>query len=154
MLLQLQLQLQFVRYHVPRSFLRDEGNTLVLFEEFGGDPSGVGVETVVTGQICANADEGTTLELSCQQERFVYGHVKYHSLGRVISDVKFASFGDPTGACGVFETPFKKGSCESPNTLSFIKQVKYTFLSFNFLKIPNYLNLVMHDFIADHYYHL
>lgn len=115
------------RYHVPRSFLRDDRNTLVLFEEFGGDPAGVSVGTVVTGQICGNADEGSTLELSCIQEEFVYGHRKYHTLGRFITDIKFASFGDPTGSCGVFGTPFKKGTCESPNTLSYVKQVS-TFL--------------------------
>lgn len=94
------------RYHIPRDFLKDNGNTLVLFEEFGGDPSNVVFETVTIGKACAHAYEGNTLDLSCQGES-------------VISDIKFASFGDPKGSCGAFE----KGTCESANTLSVIKNV-------------------------------
>ncbi|KAL2897721.1 Beta-galactosidase 7 [Bienertia sinuspersici] len=84
-------------YHVPRSFLKDDGNTLVLFEEFGGNPSQVNFKTISVGKACANAYEGNTLELTCD--------------GRPISAVKFASFGDPLGVCGAF----KKGFCEGAN---------------------------------------
>ncbi|KAK2968739.1 hypothetical protein RJ640_020375 [Escallonia rubra] len=93
-------------YHVPRSFLRDEGNSLVLFEEFGGNPTLASVQTVTVGKACGNAYEGNTLELLCQG-------------GRVISEVKFASFGDPKGNCESFET----GSCESPNSLSVVENL-------------------------------
>ncbi|KAK9291163.1 hypothetical protein L1049_009351 [Liquidambar formosana] len=51
-----------------------------------------------------NAYEENTLELSCQR-------------GRVISEIKFASFGEPTGTCGSFE----KGSCEAAKSLSIIE---------------------------------
>ncbi|KAL5708145.1 hypothetical protein ACHQM5_018972 [Ranunculus cassubicifolius] len=38
-------------YHVPRSFLDDDGeNTLVLFEELGGDPTAVNFQTVTVGK--------------------------------------------------------------------------------------------------------
>ncbi|KAK7291786.1 hypothetical protein RIF29_07206 [Crotalaria pallida] len=85
-------------YHVPRSFLVEDGvNTLVLFEEIGGNPSLVKFQTVTIGSACGNAHENKTLELSCQ--------------GRPISAIKFASFGDPQGVCGAFF----KGSCESKN---------------------------------------
>ncbi|XP_021865439.2 beta-galactosidase 15-like [Spinacia oleracea] len=84
-------------YHVPRSFLRDDVNTLVLFEEFGGNPTQVSFKTVRTGGACANAYEGKTIELSCE--------------GRYISGINFASFGNPTGSCGSFE----KGLCEGAN---------------------------------------
>ncbi|KAL9224192.1 hypothetical protein vseg_000254 [Gypsophila vaccaria] len=84
-------------YHVPRSFLRDDKNTLVLFEEFGGNPSQVNFKTITIGGACGKAYEGNTLELSCN--------------GKPISDVKFASFGDPQGECGSFQ----KGSCEGSN---------------------------------------
>ncbi|KAK9697359.1 hypothetical protein RND81_08G032500 [Saponaria officinalis] len=84
-------------YHVPRSFLRDDVNTLVLFEEFGGNPSQVNFKTVTIGGACGKAYEGNTLELSCN--------------GKAISDVKFVSFGDPQGVCGSFQ----KGSCEGAN---------------------------------------
>ncbi|XP_059669779.1 beta-galactosidase 7-like [Cornus florida] len=92
-------------YHVPRSYLRNDGNTLILFEEIGGNPSGVTVNTVTVGSACGNAYEGSTLELSCQG-------------ARVISDIKFASFGDPIGTCGSFAT----GSCESPNSKDVLVQ--------------------------------
>ncbi|XP_021750275.1 beta-galactosidase 15-like [Chenopodium quinoa] len=84
-------------YHVPRSFLRSDVNTLVLFEELGGNPTGVNFKTVRAGGACANAYEGNLLALSCE--------------GRPISGIKFASFGAPQGVCGSFE----KGSCESAN---------------------------------------
>lgn len=96
----------FARYHVPRSFLRDDMNTLVLFEEFGGNPSLVNFRTTVVDEVCANAYEGHKLELSC------------HGNGRTISAVEFASFGDPQGTC---ET-LAKGSCESYTALSVLKQ--------------------------------
>ncbi|KAL5705204.1 Beta-galactosidase 7 [Ranunculus cassubicifolius] len=91
-------------YHVPRSFLRDDSNTLILFEELGGNPSLVNFQTTVVGSASVNAYEGNTVELSCQ--------------GRTISDVKFASFGNPEGSSGTFA----KGSCESANSLSAIQK--------------------------------
>ncbi|KAL5740697.1 hypothetical protein ACOSQ2_029877 [Xanthoceras sorbifolium] len=91
-------------YHIPREFLNNRENVLVLFEEFGGTPDVVSVQTITVGSVCANANDGTNLELSCQG-------------GRVFSDIKFASFGEPQGTCG----SFKRGSCEAPWALSFIK---------------------------------
>ncbi|CAK8540350.1 unnamed protein product [Lathyrus sativus] len=86
-------------YHVPRSFLNDDMNTLVLFEEIGGNPQSVQFQTVTTGTICANVHEGAQLELSCQN-------------GQIISQIQFASFGNPEGQCGSFE----KGSWEALNS--------------------------------------
>lgn len=103
--------LELFRYHVPRSFLRDETNTLVLFEEFGGNPSAVKFQTVKVGAAYATVDEGNVVELSCQ--------------GGTISDVKFASFGDPQGTGG----SFSKGKCESAQTLSAVHKVKSKFRS-------------------------
>ncbi|KAF3439717.1 hypothetical protein FNV43_RR17995 [Rhamnella rubrinervis] len=81
-------------YHVPRSFMNEGINTLVLFEEFGGNPSLVNFQTVRPGTVCGNVYEKNTLELSCQ--------------GQPISAIKFASFGTPEGTCGSFQ----KGTCE------------------------------------------
>ncbi|KAL0455900.1 UNVERIFIED_CONTAM: Beta-galactosidase [Sesamum latifolium] len=92
-------------YHVPRSFLHEANNTLVLMEEFGGSPLLVNFQTVTIGKACGSAYEGNTLELSCQG-------------GGKIANITFASYGDPKGYCEAFE----KGSCESPNTLSIIKK--------------------------------
>ncbi|KAK4275719.1 hypothetical protein QN277_018755 [Acacia crassicarpa] len=91
-------------YHVPRSFLKDGDNTLVLLEEMGGNPSYVNFRTVSVGTACGNAYENNTLELSCQS--------------RPISAIKFASFGDPQGTCG----SFYKGTCESRNTLAIMEK--------------------------------
>ncbi|XP_021902005.1 beta-galactosidase 7 isoform X2 [Carica papaya] len=82
-------------YHVPRSFLNEDVNTIVLFEEFGGNPSQVDFQPVVVGSACATVSEGNTVELSCH--------------GRPISGVRFASLGNPQGVCGAFE----KTSCDS-----------------------------------------
>ncbi|KAK7251323.1 hypothetical protein RIF29_34404 [Crotalaria pallida] len=41
-------------YHVPRSYLNNEKNTLVLFEEIGGNPTNVSFQTITTGTICAH----------------------------------------------------------------------------------------------------
>ncbi|KAB2049936.1 hypothetical protein ES319_A13G210800v1, partial [Gossypium barbadense] len=76
-------------YHVPRLFLKDGENTLVLFEEFGGNPSNVQFQTVEIGSVCINTHEGKEVELSCQD--------------RPILKIKFASFGSPQGMCGSFD---------------------------------------------------
>ncbi|KAF8049209.1 hypothetical protein N665_2276s0002 [Sinapis alba] len=85
-------------YHVPRSFLNAEGdNTLVLFEEMGGNPTLVRFQTTRVGSVCANVYEKNIIELSCDR--------------KPISAIKFASFGNPDGNCGTFE----RGTCESRN---------------------------------------
>ncbi|PKI68929.1 hypothetical protein CRG98_010688, partial [Punica granatum] len=92
-------------YHIPRSYLRDDDNLLVLFEEFGGTPLNVKFQTVSPVTICGNTYEGNALELSCQA-------------GSLISEVRFLSFGNPKGSCGAYE----KGTCEASNAASFIKK--------------------------------
>ncbi|KAJ6421070.1 hypothetical protein OIU84_028446 [Salix udensis] len=91
-------------YHIPRSLLKADDNVLVLFEEFGGTPDLVSIQTVTVGTVCADAYEGQTLELSCQG-------------GNVFSRIKFASFGLPEGSCG----SFNKGTCHAENTLPVVK---------------------------------
>ncbi|RDX96237.1 Beta-galactosidase 15, partial [Mucuna pruriens] len=92
-------------YHVPRSFLRDgDQNILVLFEEQGGSPYEVKVATVTIAKVCANAYEGHELELACNENQF-------------ISEINFASFDAPEGECG----SFKKGQCESGVAFSVVK---------------------------------
>ncbi|KAG6589971.1 Beta-galactosidase 7, partial [Cucurbita argyrosperma subsp. sororia] len=76
-------------YHIPRSFLSGDTNTLILFEEIGGNPEQVSVQTVTIQTICGHANEGSTLELSCQG-------------GHIISEIQFASYGNPGGKCGSF----------------------------------------------------
>ncbi|XP_019151747.1 PREDICTED: beta-galactosidase 15-like [Ipomoea nil] len=93
-------------YHVPRSFLRKTGNNqLVLFEEMGGRPQEVRVQTVTVGSIYANVREGNTMELSCQGG------------GRKISKINFGSFGEPIGSFGSFET----SHCDATDTIPVIQ---------------------------------
>ncbi|XP_054824803.1 beta-galactosidase 15-like [Prosopis cineraria] len=94
-------------YHVPRSFLNGQGlNSLVLFEDKGGNPNGVRIGTVKPEKICANTYENHKLDLIC-------------NVGQVISEIKFASFGQPNGSCGSFQ----HGSCSSPQALSAINKL-------------------------------
>lgn len=91
-------------YHVPRSFLNKDTNTLVLFEELGGNPKQVAFKNVEVETICGSANFGYTLELSCQD-------------GQTISGIQFASFGDPQGECGAFQ----KGSWEVLKSFSIVE---------------------------------
>ncbi|KAL2326184.1 hypothetical protein Fmac_025242 [Flemingia macrophylla] len=65
-------------YHVPRSFLNNDKNTLVLFEEIGGNPKNISFQTVTAKTICAQVEEGALLELSCQG-------------GKTITQIQFAT---------------------------------------------------------------
>lgn len=95
----------FTRYHIPRSFFKHGENTLVLFEEFGGNPSKVQFQTVEIGKVCLNAYEGHTVELSCKD--------------RSISRIEFASFSTPQDEYGSFD----KNVCESnEDVISIIEQ--------------------------------
>jgi hypothetical protein len=91
-------------YHVPRSFLRaGEPNTLVLFEEAGGDPARAAFHTVAVGHVCvAAAEVGDDVTLSCG------GGLG----GGVVASVDVASFGVTRGGCGDYQ-----GGCESKAAL-------------------------------------
>ncbi|CAN6346744.1 unnamed protein product [Urochloa humidicola] len=76
-------------YHIPRQFLNPQENILVLFEEMGGDPQQITVNTVSVTRVCGNVnelsapslqsqDEDPAVNLSCQE-------------GKQISAIEFAS---------------------------------------------------------------
>ncbi|GKV41631.1 hypothetical protein SLEP1_g49137 [Rubroshorea leprosula] len=94
-------------YHVPRGFLQndDQDNELVLFEEFGGNPSYVNFRTMTVKTACAHAYDGGFLELSCQGDQ-------------VFTDIKFAYFGETTGSCGYFH----RGRCGATNTMRIVRE--------------------------------
>ncbi|XP_020214621.1 beta-galactosidase 8 isoform X1 [Cajanus cajan] len=112
-------------YHVPRSWLQPDSNTLVLFEESGGNPTKISFATKQIGSICSHVSEshpppvdlwnsdresgrkiGTVLSLECPYPN------------QVISSIKFASFGTPYGTCG----NFKHGRCTSNKALSIVQK--------------------------------
>ncbi|KAG1360680.1 putative Beta-galactosidase [Cocos nucifera] len=95
----------------PFTWYKDgELNTLILFEEDGGNPSQVSFQTVTIGTICATADQGKTLSLSCQG-------------GQAISKIDFASFGNCKGNGRAFE----KDGCDSTEAYHAISKVTYHF---------------------------
>ncbi|RLN05025.1 beta-galactosidase 3 [Panicum miliaceum] len=112
-------------YHVPRSWFHPSGNTLVVFEEKGGDPTKITFSRRVVSSVCSfvsehypsidvdSWDKSTTndattaakVQLSCPK-------------GKNISSVKFASLGNPSGTC----RSYQKGSCHHPNSLSVVEK--------------------------------
>ncbi|KAL9241232.1 hypothetical protein vseg_015363 [Gypsophila vaccaria] len=107
-------------YHVPRSWMKETGNVLVVFEEIGGDPTQISFATEQMGSMCALVSElhpppvdkwgspkvGPVLSLECP------------SPNQVISSIKFASFGTPQGTCG----SYAHGRCESDKTLPIVQK--------------------------------
>nr|CAB3474964.1 unnamed protein product [Digitaria exilis] len=114
------------RYHVPRSWFYPSGNTLVVFEEKGGDPTKITFSRRVVSSVCSfvsehypsvdleswdrsatnNATAAAKVQLSCPK-------------GKNISSVKFASLGNPSGTC----RSYQRGSCHHPNSLSVVEKV-------------------------------
>ncbi|KAJ6331015.1 hypothetical protein OIU76_009581 [Salix suchowensis] len=102
-------------YHVPRSWLKPSGNLLAVFEELGGDPSGISLVKRTTGSVCADIFEGQPALKNWQ----VIASGKVSSMqpkahlwcppGQKISQIKFASYGMPQGTCG----SFREGSCHA-----------------------------------------
>ncbi|KAK7402136.1 hypothetical protein VNO78_14159 [Psophocarpus tetragonolobus] len=112
-------------YHVPRSWLKPSGNTLVLFEERGGDPTQISFVTKQMGSLCAHVSDshpppvelwdsvtesgrkvGPVLSLTCPHDN------------QVISSIKFASYGTPLGTCG----NFYHGRCSSNKALAIVQK--------------------------------
>ncbi|CAN6440626.1 unnamed protein product [Victoria cruziana] len=118
-------------YHVPRSWVRPTGNLLVVFEEIGGDASGISLATRSVGSICADVSEHhpniNNWNIESNDNSEAQQKPKMHlqcTEGQSITSIKFASFGTPTGTCG----SFIQGACHAPLSNSIIEQVIYFFL--------------------------
>ncbi|KAJ7980980.1 Beta-galactosidase [Quillaja saponaria] len=112
-------------YHVPRSWLQSNGNTLVLFEETGGDPTQISVATRQIGSMCSHVSETHPSPIDMWNSDSTSGRKPgpILSLGcpfphQVISSIKFASFGTPRGTCG----NFNQGHCSSSTALSIVQK--------------------------------
>ncbi|KAL0553416.1 hypothetical protein IC582_007311 [Cucumis melo] len=107
-------------YHIPRSWLKPTNNVLVLFEELGGDASKISLlRRSVTG-LC-----GEAVEHHAKNESYIIeSNEEPNSLhlqcnpGQVISAIKFASFGTPSGTCGSYQ----KGTCHAPDSHAIIEK--------------------------------
>lgn len=115
----------WTRYHVPRSWFKQSGNVLVIFEEKGGDPSKIEFSRrKITGVCALVAENYPSIDLESWNE----GSGSNETIATVhlgcpedthISSVKFASFGNPTGACG----SYTQGNCHDPNSISVVEKV-------------------------------
>ncbi|KAG6591292.1 Beta-galactosidase 3, partial [Cucurbita argyrosperma subsp. sororia] len=107
-------------YHIPRSWLKPTNNVLVLFEELGGDASKISLlRRSVTG-VCGEAvehhvrNESYIIESNEEPDSF---HLQCNP-GQVISAIKFASFGTPSGTCGSYQ----KGTCHAPDSHAILEK--------------------------------
>ncbi|KAI3872344.1 hypothetical protein MKX03_019611 [Papaver bracteatum] len=103
-------------YHVPRSWLKPTGNLMVIFEELGGDPSGITLDKRTVQSVCADIYEAqpsleSYLALADGKSAVPLKPKAYLWCmpGKKISSIKFASFGTPHGVCG----SFREGSCHA-----------------------------------------
>lgn len=117
------------RYHVPRSWFQPSGNTLVIFEEKGGDPSKIKFARRRATSICGSVAEAYPSDLGSMvnaNEKIDAKNNLYLacSRGSFISSIKFASFGTPTGSCG----SYSQGICHYANSIPVMKEV-YLFVS-------------------------
>lgn len=116
------------RYHVPRSWFKPSGNILVIFEEKGGDPTKIRISKRKTAGVCALISEDhPTFELDAlhpdanenNRRNKAAIHLKCPE-NTLISTVKFASYGTPTGKCGSYSL----GDCHDPNSTSVVEKVR------------------------------
>ncbi|XP_060672991.1 beta-galactosidase 16-like [Ziziphus jujuba] len=109
-------------YHVPRSFLKPSGNTLVLLEEEDGNPLGISLDRVTISNVCGQVSETQLPRVSSWVEQNQGGsnHRNYRRQtapsvqltcppGRNISNILFASYGTPVGNC----ESYARGTCHS-----------------------------------------
>lgn len=93
--------------------MKPSGNLLVVFEEWGGNPTGISLVQRATGSVCADIFEGQpTMRSSKMLASGKVDNSKAHLWcppGQKISEIKFASYGLPQGTCG----SFKEGSCHA-----------------------------------------
>ncbi|XP_042514195.1 beta-galactosidase 1-like [Macadamia integrifolia] len=103
-------------YHLPRSWLKPTGNLLVLFEEWGGNPTGISLVSRTVQSVCADIFEGQPTQTGWEMKASgkVQGTLRpkahlWCAPGQKISSIKFASYGTPQGMCGSFQ----EGNCHA-----------------------------------------
>ncbi|KAK9664551.1 hypothetical protein RND81_14G050700 [Saponaria officinalis] len=118
-----------VSYHVPRSWLKESNNLLVIFEEIGGNPLEISITSHSTHTVCAKISETHYPPLSkwvtsgnidgkiSISDSTPEMHLRCEP-GHVIS-TKFASYGTPKGSC----QGFSEGNCHSPNSYNVVSEL-------------------------------
>ncbi|XP_017226067.1 beta-galactosidase 9 isoform X2 [Daucus carota subsp. sativus] len=116
-------------YHVPRSWLKSNQNLLVMFEETGGNPFKITINTISTQSVCGQVSETHYPPLHMWwHPEFTNGKISMNDItpelhlqcedAHTISSIEFASYGTPQGNC----QNLLKGNCHAPNSLSIVSQ--------------------------------
>ncbi|XP_072963925.1 beta-galactosidase 15 isoform X2 [Typha angustifolia] len=110
-------------YHIPRAWLQESDNLLVIFEETGGDPLKISLMVHSTKTICGTVSETYYPPLSAWSNAdFINDiapemHLRCDD-GHIISSVAFASYGNPSGSC----QKFSEGKCHALSSLSVVSE--------------------------------
>ncbi|KAI4367230.1 hypothetical protein MLD38_022993 [Melastoma candidum] len=115
-------------FHVPRSFIKQGENLLVVLAEDGGSPDKIQILTVNRDTICSSISEFNPPNIkswarknnklqAVVEDVQAKAHLKCTS-GKKIVAIEFASFGNPEGYCG----DFSYGKCSSPVTKKVVEQ--------------------------------
>ncbi|KAM0946343.1 putative beta-galactosidase [Dioscorea sansibarensis] len=112
-------------YHVPRSWFQPSGNTLVIFEEKGGDPTKFTLSRRRVTGVCGLVSENyPSIDLESWDRVVKHEdgakasiHLKCPESTQ-ISSVRFASFGNPSGICG----SYIQGSCHYAHSASLVEK--------------------------------
>ncbi|KAH7284849.1 hypothetical protein KP509_34G073600 [Ceratopteris richardii] len=108
-------------YHVPLSLIKSTGNLLVLFEEVGGDPTGITLVTRALTAICSRISEDFPAPLESWQANSTLRLPEMRlecSDEQKISSIHFASFGNPRGNCN----KFRRGPCHAESSPKIVKE--------------------------------
>ncbi|KAE9602995.1 putative beta-galactosidase [Lupinus albus] len=116
-------------YHVPRSWLRESNNLLVILEETGGNPFRISTKLHSARVVCAQVSESHYPPLqNMANADFIAQQVSVNSMtpemhlrcqdGQLISSITFASFGTPGGSC----QNFSRGNCHAPSSMSIVSK--------------------------------
>ncbi|CAM6098491.1 unnamed protein product [Calypogeia fissa] len=107
-------------YHVPREWLKSKGNLLVVFEEIGGNITGISLKALAP-TLCSKVSESdppSQTHPTAASSRVPELHLDCGT-GYRISKIEFASFGDPAGSC----QKFYMGECQSPKSMEVVQQI-------------------------------
>ncbi|KAJ3671146.1 hypothetical protein LUZ60_008572 [Juncus effusus] len=97
-------------YHVPRSWLNPTGNLMVIFEEWGGDPTTISLVKRTVDKVCAYVSEWqpSFKNLATKDYEIPKVHL-FCENNKKIASIKFASYGNPNGVCG----SYVEGTCHA-----------------------------------------
>lgn len=97
-----------------------------MFEEWGGDPTGISLVRRSTARVCADIVEGQPslknwlMATSGKSNNMQPKAHLWCSAGQKISNIEFASYGLPQGTCG----NYREGSCHAHKSYDAFEKVR------------------------------